>query len=82
MSEPLVFDPRRAAYKSPFGAAPCGKTITLNCRPPLEERFTHCALILYHEFSDRRQEIVLKDGKPEGGRACFTTEFSAPGSRN
>ena len=78
MSEAFVFDPRHSACKSPFGAVSCGQTITFNCRPLLWEHFSHCALVLCHEFSNTRQEIELTPAGPDGDRFRFTGQIPAP----
>ena len=59
MSEPFVFDPRSNACKTPFGAVSCGETVTFSCRPLLKEGFTHCALVLHHEFLDTYKTVPL-----------------------
>lgn len=79
MSEPFVFDPRCEACKTPFGAVVCGQEILFHCRPLACEGFTHCALVLCHEFSQTRQEMELSIAGPEGDRTCFTAAVSAPG---
>ena len=78
MSEPFVFDPRRSEYKTPFGAVPCGETVTFTCRPPIEEGFTHCAIAMYHEFSACWQEKELLFTGLADGRVCFTGQLTAP----
>ena len=78
MSEPFVFDSRCLQCKEPFGAAVCGQTVTFRCRPLSQEAFTHCALVLYHEFSDTTQEIELTLRGPDGDRTLFTCEIAAP----
>jgi len=78
MSEPFVFDSRCSLCKTPFGAVPCGQTVTLHCRPLAAEGFTHCALVLEQEFSGVRQELELSFQEVQGDRACFALAFSAP----
>ena len=78
MSEPFVFDPRCEACKTPFGAVPCGKSITFHCRPLLQEGFTHCALVMHHEFSDVHQTVELTPVGPENRRFCFSAQITAP----
>ena len=78
MSGSYVFDPRHAACKSPFGAVCCEQTITINCRPLQRERFTHCALVLYHEFSNIHEEVAMTPAGPDGDRFRFTAQISAP----
>ena len=49
MSEPFVFDPRHDLCKTPFGAVPCGQSVTFHCRPLASEGFQHCAIVLLGE---------------------------------
>ena len=56
MSEPFVFDSRCTVCKDPFGAIPCGQTVTFHCRPLASEQFTSCTLVLRHEFAQREEE--------------------------
>ena len=72
MSEPFVFDPCRSEYKTPFGAVPCGETVTFTCRPLAAEGFTHCSVGLYHEFSALWQEKEMTLSGRDGDRVCFT----------
>ena len=78
MSEPFVFDPRCELCKTPFGAVVCGQEVTFSCRPLSSEGFTHCALVLYREFSGKGQEIELSPAGFLGDRVCFYTVFRAP----
>ena len=78
MSEPFVFDPRCAVCKDPFGAVPCGQTITLHCRPLAKEDFTHCALVLLQEFAGQTLELELTREGPAGDRICFSGTVQAP----
>ena len=54
-----IFDSRSPLYKTPFGAVPCGRHITLTLYPPVEENFTGGALILNLEFAGEIREIPL-----------------------
>ena len=54
-----IFDSRSPLYKTPFGAVPCGRQITLTLYPPVEENFTGGALILNLEFAGEIREIPL-----------------------
>ena len=54
-----VFDSRDSRCKLPFGAVPCGTTITLSLRPLAAEGFRGCHLIVTGEFSGTREEIAL-----------------------
>ena len=78
MSEPFVFDPRCEACKSPFGAAVCGQDIIFRCRPLACEGFSHCALVMRHEFAGACQEVELALTGSEGDRVCFTAAVAAP----
>ena len=57
--ERSIFDSRSPLYKTPFGAVPCGRHITLTLYPPVEENFTGGALILNLEFAGEIREIPL-----------------------
>ncbi len=78
MSEPFVFDPRCDLCKEPFGAAVCGQSIQFSCRPLCAEGFTHCAIVLCHEFSGARQEVELRFAGHAGERVCFSGAVTAP----
>ena len=78
MSEPFVFDPRYGLCKSPFGAAVCGTTVSLHCRPLASEGFTHCALVMRREFSGQQEERELYQDGVDGERIRFSLNFTAP----
>ncbi len=78
MSEPHVFDPRSPLYKTPFGAVLRGQSVTLTCRPLARDAFTHCAVLLHHEFAGITQETELFYTGGSDGRACFSATFAAP----
>lgn len=78
MSEPFVFDPRCIVCKQPFGAVPCGQSITFHCRPLASEGFTHCALVWFREFECRREERELFCDGPEAERVRFSLTLPAP----
>ena len=78
MTDPFLFDSRSTQCKEPFGAVSCGQRVTFRCRPLAREAFTHCALVLFHEFSHRTQEVELSCLGPEGERVCFGGTVSAP----
>lgn len=82
MSEPFVFDSRYPLFKTPFGAAACGQTITLRCRPLASEGFSHCALVAHEEFANQTTETELTQtgSAGEDGRLTFVLELSAPAS--
>lgn len=79
MSEPFVFDPRCELCKEPFGAVVCGQSVSFRCRPLTLEGFSHCSVILNHEFSGTRQEVELRPTGTEGERSCFSGTISACG---
>ena len=79
MSEPFVFDPRCSLCKHPFGAVSCAQSISFHCRPLTSEDFSHCALVLRHEFSGLLEERALCLDGPEAERTRFSLEFTAPG---
>lgn len=78
MSEPFVFDPRYGLCKSPFGAAACGTTVSLHCRPLASEGFTHCALVIHREFSGQCEERELYQDGVDGERIRFSLSFASP----
>jgi len=78
MSEPFVYNSRCSAFKSPFGAVPCGQAVDFHVRPLLSERFTHCALSVFAEFSNIREEYEMLPGASQGDRACFSLTYLAP----
>ena len=78
MSEPFVFDSRCTQCKEPFGAAVCGQTVSFRCRPLTKEDFTHCAVVLFHEFQGITQEVELTRQGPNGDRTLFSCQIAAP----
>ena len=78
MSEPFVFDPRCILCKDPFGAVSCGTMVSFHCRPLAKEGFTHCALILHHEFSGHTQSIELAPTEAAADRMHFSAAVLAP----
>ena len=79
MSEPFVFDPRYHLCKQPFGAVTCGEAVTFHCRPLKSEGFSHCSLVMHHEFSGILKEYQMSYiGEEEDGRLCFATEILSP----
>ncbi|MEG1684124.1 MAG: glycoside hydrolase family 13 protein, partial [Oscillospiraceae bacterium] len=78
MSEPTVFDPRDSRFKTPFGAVPCGRCVTLTCRPPLWEGFSHCSLLLHGEFADFSSETPLLRQGDADDRAVFSVTVPLP----
>lgn len=79
MSEPFVYDPRYHLCKQPFGAVACGETVSFHCRPLKAEGFTHCSLVMHHEFANSLREYQMAFVREEeDGRLCFATEIDAP----
>ena len=78
MSEPFVFDPRCGLCKTPFGAVSCEAAVTLHCRPLATEGFSHCALVLCHEFAGTETEQELRPEGAEGDRVRFSLTLNAP----
>ena len=73
-----VYDSRDLLYKTPYGAVPCGTRVTLTLRPLMSECFSRCAVVLYGEFADHRQEITLERTGCEEDRDVFTCTYEAP----
>lgn len=78
MSEPFVFDPRCHKFKLPFGAVVCRESVLFSVRPLAVEGFTHCALVVRHEFSETLQEEELTFCGQEEDRVRFSLSFTAP----
>ena len=78
MSEPFVFDPRHSLCKTPFGAVPCGGSVTFHCRPLASDHFDHCAVVLLGEFSGSEAHLELSCEGPEGERVRFSGVVTAP----
>ena len=73
-----IFDSRDVRYKTPYGAVPCGATITLTLRPDREEHFSECVLLLFEEFSDTYWEVAMPLTGEEEGRSLFSGSYEAP----
>ena len=67
-----VFDSRDSRYKQPYGAVPCGTTVTLSLRPLAAEGFRGCDLVLTNEFAATREEIPLPMTGTEDGCTVFS----------
>ena len=78
MSEPFVFDSRCTVCKDPFGAIPCGQTVTFHCRPLASEQFTSCTLVLRHEFAQREEEGEMVLEGPQAERVRYGLTVSVP----
>ena len=82
MSEPFVFDPRHELCKTPFGAVPCGHTVTLKCRPLQSEGFNRCVVVMHQEFSDAVSQVELRPEGEAGDRFCYAVTLSTLRRRN
>jgi len=56
-----VFDPRDIRCKTPFGAAVCGETVTMNIRPLAAENFSSGTLVLQQDYASRNALRELLD---------------------
>ena len=65
-----VFDPQDSSCKTPFGAAPCGTTVTFTLR---DETYYACELLVRQEFSGIDEAVPLPPA--EGG---FSGVYTAP----
>lgn len=72
-----VFDSRDSRCKMPFGAVPCGTTITLTLRPSAAEGFRVCTLVVTSEFLDTREEVVFPLLGVEQERTLFSGHYTA-----
>ena len=73
-----IFNPRDERDKRPYGAVPCGTSISVTLRPPVQEGFAECTLVLCCEFAGTHQEIPLRPAGTEGGRSLFAGSYDAP----
>ena len=76
-----IFDSRSPLYKTPFGAVPCGRHITLTLYPPVEENFTGGALILNLEFAGEIREIPLVPAPGSSASPEAPVSETAPADR-
>lgn len=76
-----IFDSRSPLYKTPFGAVPCGRHITLTLYPPVEENFTGGALILNLEFAGEIREIPLVPAPDPSASPEAPVSETAPADR-
>ena len=74
-----VFDSRDIRCKQPYGAVPCGTTVTLTLYPSAEEQFTACTLVITGEFAGTREEIPFALSTSEEGAPLFSGSFTAGG---
>lgn len=65
-----VFDPQDSSCKTPFGAVPCGTTVTFTLR---DETYYACELLVRREFSGMDEAVPLPPA--EGG---FSGVYTAP----
>ena len=78
MSALPVFDSRDARCKTPFGAVPCGRNVSLTLRPVQAQGFVRGELLLYDEFSDRHLVYPLSRLDAQEDRDVFFVTFAAP----
>ncbi len=76
MSDRFVFDPRDQRYKTPFGAVPCGTTVSFTLRPLAGEGFAACSLLICREFAGVTQEQELSAVGQRGD--LFSGAYTAP----
>ena len=73
----ILFDPRDARCKSPFGAVTTSAAVDFTFYPR-GHAVTGCTLLAHHEFSDRWKETELFPTTDEGGAPAFSGTFFAP----
>ena len=73
----ILFDPRDARCKSPFGAVTTFAAVDFTFYP-CGHAVTGCALLAHHEFSDRWTETELLPTTDEDGAPAFSGTFFAP----
>ena len=73
----ILFDPRDARCKSPFGAVTTSAAVDFTFYPR-GHAVTGCTLLAHHEFSDRWTETELFPTTDEGGAPAFSGTFFAP----
>ena len=75
----ILFDPRDARCKSPFGAVTTFAAVDFTFYPR-GHAVTGCTLLAHHEFSDRWTETELLPTTDEDGAPAFSGTFFAPSS--
>ena len=73
----ILFDPRDARCKSPFGAVTTFAAVDFTFYPR-GHAVTGCTLLAHHEFSDRWTETELFPTTDEDGTPAFSGTFFAP----
>ena len=73
----ILFDPRNARCKSPFGAVTTFAAVDFTFYPR-GHAVTGCTLLAHHEFSDRWTETELLPTTDEDGTPAFSGTFFAP----
>ena len=73
----ILFDPRDARCKSPFGAVTTFAAVDFTFYPR-GHAVTGCTLLAHHEFSDRWTETELLPTTDEDGTPAFSGTFFAP----
>ena len=73
----ILFDPRDARCKSPFGAVTTFAAVDFTFYPR-GHAVTGCTLLAHHEFSDRWTEAELLPTTDEDGTPAFSGTFFAP----
>ena len=73
----ILFDPRDARCKSPFGAVTTFAAVDFTFYPH-GHAVTGCTLLAHHEFSDRWTETELLPTTDEDGAPAFSGTFFAP----
>lgn len=73
----ILFDPRDARCKSPFGAVTTFAAVDFTFYPH-GHAVTGCTLLAHHEFSDRWTETELFPTTDEDGAPAFSGTFFAP----
>ena len=73
----ILFDPRDARCKSPFGAVTTFAAVDFTFYP-CGHAVTGCTLLAHHEFSDRWTETELLPTTDEDGAPAFSGTFFAP----
>ena len=72
----ILFDPRDARCKSPFGAVTTFAAVDFTFYPR-GHAVTGCTLLAHHEFSDRWTETELLPTTDEDGTPAFSGTFFA-----
>ncbi|MCR5825545.1 MAG: glycoside hydrolase family 13 protein, partial [Oscillospiraceae bacterium] len=73
----MYFDSRSERCKLPYGAVPCGTTVTLKLFAGMHEDVKRAYVVAYEEFADCRTEHALK-ATEQDGRTVFSGVYPAP----